>query len=336
MIAADLLRAGAFIGLAAVPSFGATLGLALMAGVGTTMYRTSVNAALPTMVGQEQRSPASALYGMNMSIGMTVGPALTALVLLFGAPTFVLAANGATFLVSAAVLRTLRIDRGTRPAEDGTSQQERTSLWSSTVEGARSARRLPGVSMLLMIATVSTLAAALMNVVEPLLATGPLHAGSPGYSLLVAVYGAAMAAGSAATARAGSSVHRLRRWLIVGLAMQGAGMVASAAAPSLALAAGSFALTGAGNAFFGAPEVRLLQELAGDRLLGRIFGLRDTACNLAYVLAFLSAGAVLAALGVRAVFALGGVALLALTAAAVLGFRLSQTGEPLPALPEAA
>jgi MFS family permease len=336
MIAADLLRAGAFIGLAAIPSFGATVGLALVAGVGTTMYRTTVNAVLPTIVSQEQRSPASALYGMNMSIGMTLGPALTALVLLFGAPTFVLAANGATFLVSAAVLRTLRLDRDAEATDDSASQEERTSLWASTVEGARSARRLPGVSMLLTIATVSILAAALMNVAEPLLATGPLHAGNSGFSLLVAVYGAAMAAGSVATARAGSSVQRLRRWLMVGLAMQGVGMIASAAAPSLGLAAASFALTGAGNAFFGAPEVRLLQELAGDRLLGRMFGLRDTACNLAYVLAFLSAGAVLAALGVRAVFALGGAGLLALTAVAPLGFRPDRTADALPALPEAA
>jgi hypothetical protein len=52
-----------------------------------------------------------------------------------------------------------------------------------------------------------------------------------------------------------------------------------------------------------------------------VFGPRDTVGNLAYVVAFLSAGAVLALLGVRAVFALGGVALIALTAAAWIGLR---------------
>ncbi len=46
-----------------------------------------MNAAMPGMVSEEQRSPASALYGTNLSIGMTVGPALTALVLLFGPAT---------------------------------------------------------------------------------------------------------------------------------------------------------------------------------------------------------------------------------------------------------
>ena len=336
LIGADLLRAGAFVGIAAIPSFGATVALALLAGVGTTMYRTTVNAALPGMVTEEQRSPASALYGMNCSIGMTVGPALTALFLLFGPATFVLAANGATFLVSAAALSTLRIDRNTRSSEETGSERERPSLWASTIDGARSARQAPGVSMLLTIAGVSVLAGALMNVAEPLLATGPLHAGSSGYSVLVAVYGAAMAAASAATARAGSSVSRLRRWLMIGIAVQGAGMIGSAAAPGLSFAIVSFALTGAGNALFCTPEVRLLQELAGERLLGRVFGLRDAVCNLAYVLAFVSSGALLAVLGVRALFALGGVGLLALTAAGCLGFRQERTRDALPALVEVA
>jgi MFS family permease len=336
LIGSDLVRAGAFVGIAVIPAFGATVALALLAGVGTTMYRTTVNAALAGMVSGEQRSPATALYGMNCSIGMTVGPALTALVLLFAPATIVLAANGATFLVSAAVLRTLRIDR----AADSPAQPDPgtgpASLWSSTLEGVRSARRIPGVSMLLFIAGASVLAGALMNVAEPLLATGPLHAGSSGYSVLVAVYGASMAAASAATARAGSSVNRLRRWLVIGMAVQGAGMIGSAAAPSLGFATVSFALTGAGNAFLAGPEVRLLQELAGDRLLGRLFGLRDTLITSAYVVAFVSAGAVIGALGVRAVFALGGVGLLGLTAAGWFGFRPRRSADALPALAETA
>lgn len=336
LIGADLLRTCAFVGLAVIPSFGATVALALLAGVGSTMYRTTVNAALPGMVGEEQRSPATALYGMNCSIGMTVGPALTALVLLFAPATIVLAANGATFLVSAAVLRTLRIDRATVSPAQSDLATERASLWSSTIEGVQSARGIPGVSILLFIAGASVLAGALMNVAEPLLAIGPLHAGSSGYSVLVAVYGASMAAASAATARAGSSVNRLRRWLMIGMAVEGAGMIGSAAAPSLGFATISFALTGAGNGLLAGPEVRLLQELASERLLGRVFGLRDVLINSAYVLAFVSAGAVLAALGVQAIFALGGAGLLALTAAAWLGFRPTRSGDELLALAETA
>jgi MFS family permease len=321
MIGADLLRAGAFVGLATIPSFGATVALALVAGVGTSMYRTSFNAALPGLVSEEQRSAATALYSTAFSVGMTAGPALTALFLLFGPPTWVLAANGVTFLVSAGLLAGIRIDRSTRAPREAEPKDERPSLWTSTLEGTRAAGRLPGVAVLLLVGAMSILAGGLMNVAEPLLATGPLHAGNSGYALLVAVYGAAMTAGSLATSRAGSSVSRLRRWLLLGLAAQGLGMIGSATAPDLGWASASFALTGIGNAFLLGPELRLLQELVGERLLGRVFGLRDTVVNLAYVLAFVGAGAVLAALGVRAVFAVGGAALLGLALTAALRFR---------------
>jgi MFS family permease len=149
-----------------------------------------------------------------------------------------------------------------------------------------------------------------------------------------------MAAGSLAASRAGSSLARLRRWLVVGLAVQGIGMIGSAAAPGLMWAAATFAatfaVTGAGNAFLAGPGVRLFQELVADRLLGRAFGLRDTLGNLAYALAFVSAGVVLAALGVRAVFALGGTALLALALTACLRFRPDRPSEVLPAVAEPA
>ena len=73
-----------------------------------------------------------------------------------------------------------------------------------------------------------------------------------------------------------------------------------------------------------------------ERLLGRITGLRYMLGNMAFVLAFVSAGAVLAALGVRAVFALGGVAMVGLAVAGWLGFRPDRAVQPLPAAAEPA
>ncbi|HUA49139.1 MAG TPA: MFS transporter [Solirubrobacteraceae bacterium] len=336
LVFADLLRAGAFLGLAITPSFLGTIALALLAGVGTAMFRPTLNAAMTGLVSDEQRSWASALYGASVSIGLTVGPALTALVALFGSPAVMLAVNGATFIFSAALLTTVRFGAGARPAADSRDDRERGSLWTATVDGARAAAAISGVPMILLIGATAILAAGLMNVAEPMLATGPLHAGGSGYSLLVMVYGAAMAAGSLFSARAGSRLTALRRCYLIGLTVQGVGMIGSAAAPGLAWAIGSFALTGAANGLLAGPEVRMLQELVGERLLGRAFGLRNTLANLAFVLAFVSAGAVLAAVGVRAVFALGGAALLALGLAGWVGFRPSRFTETAPVAAEPA
>ncbi len=103
-IVAELIRAGAFTGLAISGSFGATLGLALLAGVGTALFGPAVSAALPSLVTPEERSQATALYGALHNIGYTLGPALCGLLLIFGPATWVLLVNGASFVVSATLL----------------------------------------------------------------------------------------------------------------------------------------------------------------------------------------------------------------------------------------
>jgi hypothetical protein len=110
-------------------------------------------------------------------------------------------------------------------------------------------------------------------------------------------------------------------WL-AGNGLCAAGMIGSAVAPSLVVAAGTFALTGAANALILSPEIRLFQQLVPGGVLGRVLGFRETATNTAMLAAFLSAGALLSLFNTRAVFAIGGVALLALTVVALFTFKL--------------
>ena len=46
-VCADLLRAACFVAIAIVPSFAATVVFALLAGVGTALFRPAINSALP-------------------------------------------------------------------------------------------------------------------------------------------------------------------------------------------------------------------------------------------------------------------------------------------------
>jgi MFS family permease len=238
-------------------------------------------------------------------------------VLLFSSATAVLAANAATFAVSALLLATVPLGRGSGPDDELGSG----SLWRSTRAGVRAAAAIPGIPALLLIGACSILAGALMNVAEPLLATGPLHAGKAGYSLLVAVYGVGLVTGSFVSRKSGDRIATMRRWLLGGLALNGVGMLASAAAGSLGWAVVTFACTGLFNAFIMTPELRLFQELVAERLLGRVFGLREMLGNVAFVAAFLSAGLLLALLGPRALFAVGGAGLVVLAGAGALWFR---------------
>jgi MFS family permease len=175
------------------------------------------------------------------------------------------------------------------------------------------------------------LTGAMLNVVAPLLATGPLHAGGSGYSVLMALYGLGMVAGSWTNARAGSNVEGLRRRWLFGIALSGVAMAVAALAPNLPLALVAFAFIGLGENLLVGPEMRLVQELVTERLHGRVFGLKDVLENIAFVSAFIGAGALLSFVGVRAVFVAAGVLTMALAAVGALAFHTRGTRVPSPA-----
>jgi MFS family permease len=190
--------------------------------------------------------------------------------------------------------------------------------------------------VLLSIGATTVLAATLMNVAEPILATGPLHGGGAGYSLLVTAYGVGLVVGSFINGRAGNRIAGLRRRWLLAVALYGAAMLGSASAPSLTWAVATFAMTGLGNALLIGPEMRLFQELVGRNLLGRVFGLREMLTNTASVGAFVACGALLSLFGARSVFALGGATLLALSLIGAVAFRPLERAVTSDAVPEPA
>ena len=122
LIVSDVLRGSAFLGIALVDSFVATVALALLAGAGTALFNPASLAAVPSLVSAERLPAATALYGAITDLGFIVGPALAALLLLFGGPDVILYVNAGTFAVSALVLSRLRFGaapRATRSAEVG-------------------------------------------------------------------------------------------------------------------------------------------------------------------------------------------------------------------------
>lgn len=322
-ICADLLRAACFVALALIHSYPATVGLVLLAGVGTALFRPAINAALPGMVPPKRRSQLVALFYASVNTGLMLGPALTAGMLLFTSPQTVLVVNALTFVMSAVMLGSL--DLGPHRGEEVEDHAGMGSVWSQTSEGVKAVRQIPGVPVLLVVAALVVLTGAMFNVLAPVLATGALRAGGSGYGLLMAVYGTGMVAGSWINARAGSAISRLRRRWLFGIALSGVAMAGAALAPSFAVAVAAFMLVGLAENLLVGPEMRLVQELVAERLLGRVFGLKDVLENVAFVTAFLAAGALLAVAGVREVFVGAGLLTLGLAAVAAVTFTV---GEP--------
>jgi MFS family permease len=325
-VCGDLVRASSFIALALIPSFTATVALALTAGIGTALFRPAINAALPGMVAPSDRSRLIALFYASVNTGLMLGPALTAVMLLFTSAQEVLLVNALTFVMSALLLA--GVDLGPRKGEGAPEghETEHETVWLQTVAGARAAVRTPGVAVVMLVGALVVLTGAMFNVLAPLLATGPLHVGGTGYSVLWAFYGTGMVAGSWANARAGSEIAVLRRRWLYGIGLSGVAMAAAALAPNLAAALLAFMLVGLAENLLVGPEMRLVQELVSEHLLGRVFGLKDVLENIAFVSAFIGAGALLTVAGVRVVFVAAGLVTVAVAVFGALSFRPSAVG----------
>lgn len=195
------------------------------------------------------------------------------------------------------------------------------SAWRDNCDGAAYAVRHRSVGGIILIGAVSVLCGAMINVAEPLLAIGPLHAGTSGFSVLVTVYGAGMVGGSAYAARLGSRISSLRARFLAGVALNGLALVACVGAGSLGPALVPFGVAGFANALIVGPQIRLVQELVVDRFRGRVFGLRDSVECACFALAFLAAGGLLNVVGVRALYALAGISLVATALLGAAVFR---------------
>lgn len=115
MIAADLLRAGAGMALAALALTGAleiwhVAVLAAMYGTGAAFFAPAFDAVVPDIVPSERLAQANALDQLVRPVVFRMaGPALGGLLVASGGAGFVFALDSASFLFSAAVLARVRV-----------------------------------------------------------------------------------------------------------------------------------------------------------------------------------------------------------------------------------
>jgi MFS family permease len=315
-VVADVMRALAFIGIALVDPFVATLALALLAGIGNALFKPAALAGLPSVVASERGAAATSLYGVITDFGFTAGPVITAGGLLLVDPEGVMFVNGLTFAVSAVVL--WRLAWGDKAApEEG---EERQSLLRDARLGLSAAARMPGIRVVIVASAGAMLIGGIFNVAEPLFATETLGTSDSGFALLVAMFGLGFVGGSLRGAEGGAPPILRRRYLQGGFVM-GVGWVASGASPGLATAMLSFGLAGFGNGLLLVHERLLIQAVVPDHLQGRIFAVSDTVVSWAFAIAFVSAGPLLESLGVRETLLIGGGVALLFAAAATIGLR---------------
>jgi MFS family permease len=327
-IASDVLRASTFAALVFTHDVAPMILLAFLSGTGNALFRPATAALLPSLVADARLTAANAAYGMVRDVGMLLGPACAAGLLLLGPPQLAIGVNAVTFAASALLLLRLRGHLRPLPAEEDAAAED------STRAGIGAVVRDPVVRTLMGCSGCVVLAAGAINVGELVLAQQDLGAGHAGFALLVSSYGLGLIGGSLLGAGE-SGEAGLRRRYLGGMALMALGLAGSALSPAVGFAMFSFALTGAGDGLFIVTDRVLLQRMVPERLHDRAFGVLDSVEAWAFAAAVVGGGALAAAFGGRAVFAVAGVLMLSVLAAAsrVLSTaRLQLAFRPVPVL----
>jgi MFS family permease len=277
-IVSDLIRAVAFAGLLVVHIPAGMLALAILAGVGTALFRPATGALLPTLTTPEHLTTANALQAMLRDGGQLLGPALAAGLLLTAGPETILGFNAATFVVSAVLLTRLR----GRVRQVAPAHEQRA--------GVRLVLADARARVLLITSGVVTLAGGTLNVAELALSQDDLQAGGTGLALLIGAMGVGLTIGSGLGAEARDGL---------GLALVALGMAGAALAPVLSLAVAAFAVLGVGNGVFFVSNRVMLQRQVAEHLHGRAFGLASSFDSWGVCGAVLAGGVLVTALGAR-------------------------------------
>jgi MFS family permease len=325
IVVASLLQAAAFGGLALVHTAAPILLLALLAGIGNAMQLPALRSALPVLAGEDSQI-AAAIYDTCRWVGVTVGPAVAAALFAASGVGLPLALNGLSFVLAAGVIATIKIDR---PAEIGS----KAGISIGVATGLKAAFASPLIVSLLACSSGAVFAGSLLNVCEPFLATHVLHGSGSDYAILVAAYGIGMVVAATLVARGGAVpanvlVHRY----LGALVLTAVGMSGSAIVDTIPQAALTFAATGVANALLVVSQNQIIMLRVPSTVQGRLFGAKIAFNSTALLLGLVGAGALVAAVGVRATLGTGGAicGVCALAAAATLLGRTPQTQTQAP------
>jgi MFS family permease len=272
--------------------------LAALATVVATLYLPAHSALLPSLcrTGHELAS-ANVVRGFLDSVATLLGPLLAAVILEFTGVSVVFAVAAGASLAAAAILLGLRYVAPPRPAAPGA-----VHLMAEAADGVRTIVRNRDLALLNGLAIAQTFTRGALTVFTVVVAFDLLRTGEPGVGTLTAAVGAGAVLGSlAASLLVGT--RRLARWFGVGIALWGLPIVLIALFPRRAAALGLLACVGFANALVDLGLYTLMDRLAPNDILARVFGLQESLVSLTVGLGCLVASVLIDLTGVRVAMA---------------------------------
>ena len=305
MIGCDLTNAALFGAIALwTPSLPILLLLAGASSCVDTLFSPAGRSALPALVPRDDLLQANAWLATSFNLQLALGPMIGGAIVLALGTSGALAANTATFLISAVLLSRL-------PPLRSVDENQRGFIATGT-EGLRYAWQTPVVRVVILALFFAVTFAAMDNVALVFLVQDTLGGGPLAFGLLSAAYGVGMVAASA-----GLSLRTLRisagMIFLLGWFFSGIGILLAGIAPVLIVVGIGQVVAGWGNGAENVGVETLIQRIVPRPLLGRTFGVASTAAFGGSTLAYAVSGFLLDVTSPRAVFVIGGSGVLAVT-----------------------
>jgi MFS family permease len=262
---------------------------------------------MPDLVPREDLAGAVALGSAQWNLGRVIGPALAGIVIDIGGFEWAFAINTLSFLAVIVAIAPLRLPAPTRRAGE--------SIAAAIRDGARYARREPGIRAVMSYLALNSLLAAPFIALVPAMALTVFHNEDAGTAALVTAQGI----GAVAMALSlGGLAHRFghRHVLLAALAALPPALIAYALAPTLEIAVIAIFFVGAAYLCCLSSFTTIAQLRAPNELRGRVMSALMVLLGVLYPLGSVTQGWIADGIGLRATTAgaavLLGLALLAI------------------------
>ncbi|HEU4831659.1 MAG TPA: MFS transporter [Actinomycetota bacterium] len=298
MIVSDLAAAVCFAGMALVASSpGPLVAIAFLSALSEAPFWPASSAAIPNLVPQDEVSWANSLVAIGRNIGIMVGPAIGGILLAAVGAPWVFGINAASFVVSAALVVSVRASF----VGDRSDEGEHRGVWA----GFRFLFHEP-VLRRISVAWVVLVLGIGMAMVADVPLVDVFGAGSAGFGVMIGLWGAGSILGSLAGRWLTAATEM--RWLILGTAFTASIGIAIALSPWFALVLVLNVAWGASEGITGVAEQNLFQRRSPDSVRSRVLGAIEGLFHGGLTVSFVAAAIVLPVVGARGMYAIAGVA----------------------------
>jgi MFS family permease len=284
-------------------------------GMVQVFFSPAEQALIPNLVPDERLVSANALSGQNQDLSRLVGSALGGVVSAAGGITALAAVDAGTFLLSAALVASVRTPGRADKTPDDTDpadllESRLTRLWNEWSQGLRVAGSSQVLRLVFVFVLVTSIGEGIMGTLFAPFVRDVLHGSGQAYALIVSVQAVGGIVGGLVAASVGdrvSAVH-LFGWGaiafgIVDLAMFLYPLAWTAVWP----AAACMVVVGLPGALTVAGFMTLFQRGTTDAYRGRVFGAMGLVQSIAMVVGAVGAGFLGTSIGIVPIIALQGV-----------------------------